>query len=120
MIAAMTTGEMAAALRHRGWTLVPPAARGRAYPGLVIAERWVLWRGRRVGLSRREAQVVAALAAAWPAPLTSNQLLEAVWGPDFSRCVTGHLATIRERVPGLLVRVGPGGGGWTLDLEEAT
>jgi len=92
--------QLAAALRHLGWTVLPPEPcleRG----GLRLRGRVASYEGREVLLTLHQARLLALLLAAWPDPLRSADAREALVGPVWeglqnpASAVRNHVASLR-------------------------
>lgn len=110
----LTTAELIQLCARRG-LIVVDLGRSVAAGDLVIrADAGIVtWRGERYPLRCRACEIVAALAAAHPDPLTSAALAEAVW-QDAARSNDVHvsLCHIDRTIPGLLRRHRASGSSW--------
>lgn len=119
-IAEVADEDLVGELRRRGYAVFE-LGRDLELPGLVVrgGASSLVWRGREVGLSAREADVLRVLAAAWPGPVTSRALLRAIWGlyaeENLPRMYVRYL---RRKAPGLIETLQPNGAGYRLALEE--
>jgi DNA-binding response OmpR family regulator len=101
---AVPTEELADELRRRGHVVLDPAAACDLPGGAGAVRRGgrvVVYRGAVVHLTRREGQVLVALASG--APLTGAELTDAVWGRYADPAVGRFYArALRRKLPGLV------------------
>jgi DNA-binding response OmpR family regulator len=118
-LSAIATAEITDELRRRGLLVVDPRG-GRVLPGLSIETGGcrVRWRGGAVGLSRREGEVLAVLASAWPGAVRGDRLRFAVWGSYAEENIQrAYVCYLRVKLPGLIETL-PVGAGYRLALAE--
>lgn len=118
-IAQVGDEDLAAELRRRGYAAFPLGVELEVHGLRVPARAGTLrWGGRAVGVTHREADVLRALAGAWPRPVPTVHLAVLVWGDT---CAEPHarlyVRYVRRKVPGLIVTEQKGGG-YRLALEE--
>jgi len=113
----LTDDYLIGELRRRGYLAVERSA-GRRLPGLTIwpGGRIVGWRGTEVYLTGREADVLAVLAARWPAPISGAALILAVWGDAHPNAASVYVRYLRRKLPGLIATL-PDGHGYRLLLS---
>lgn len=101
---ALSDDQLAGELRRRGYA-VTKLGRDLLLPGLLVFgdRRAVVWKGEEVRLTRREHQIVSALAQVYPRALTPRNLRFLVWGGTYddsnAHC---YVCYLNKKLPGLI------------------